>query len=129
MSASRSADGSPVHLLGTDTLGRDILSRGIVGSRISLALALSSIALITVIGTLTGIARALKPRRPGLRIVGVEPAESAVLSGDEPGPHDIQGIGAGFCPSVLNLAALDAVERVSERDALAAARRCAAQAN
>ena len=77
-------------------------------------------------GTLTGIARALKPRRPGLRIIGVEPAESAVLSGDEPGPHDIQGIGAGFCPAVLDLAALDGVERVSERDALAAARRCAA---
>ena len=77
-------------------------------------------------GTLTGIARALKPRRPGLRIIGVEPAESAVLSGDEPGPHDIQGIGAGFCPAVLDLAALDGVERVGERDALAAARRCAA---
>ena len=77
-------------------------------------------------GTLTGIARALKPRRPELRIIGVEPAESAVLSGDEPGPHDIQGIGAGFCPGVLDLAALDGVERVGERDALAAARRCAA---
>jgi cysteine synthase A len=77
-------------------------------------------------GTLTGIARALKPRRPGMRVVGVEPAESAVLSGDEAGPHDIQGIGAGFCPGVLDLAALDGVERVSERDALAAARRCAA---
>jgi cysteine synthase len=77
-------------------------------------------------GTLTGIARALKPRRPGLRVIGVEPAESAVLSGDEPGPHDIQGIGAGFCPAVLDLAALDGVERVGERDALAAARRCAA---
>jgi cysteine synthase A len=77
-------------------------------------------------GTLTGVARALKPRRPGMRVVGVEPAESAVLSGDEPGPHDIQGIGAGFCPGVLDLAALDGVERVSERDALAAARRCAA---
>ena len=77
-------------------------------------------------GTLTGIARALKPRRPGMRVIGVEPAESAVLSGDEPGPHDIQGIGAGFRPSVLELEALDAVERVSERDALAAARRCAA---
>src|SRR5215210_5134313 len=60
-------------------------------------------------GTLTGIARALKPRRPGLRIIGVEPAESAVLSGDEPGPHDIQGIGAGFCPAVLELSALDGV--------------------
>ena len=77
-------------------------------------------------GTLTGIARALKPRRPGMRVVGVEPAESAVLSGDEPGPHDIQGIGAGFRPGVLDLAALDGVVRVSERDALAAARRCAA---
>ena len=47
-------------------------------------------------GTLTGIARALKPRRPGLQVFVVEPAESAVLSGDEPGPHGLQGIGAGF---------------------------------
>jgi cysteine synthase A len=76
-------------------------------------------------GTLTGIARTLKPRKPGLRIVGVEPAESAVLSGDEPGPHDIQGIGAGFCPGVLERDALDQVMRVAERDAFAAARRCA----
>lgn len=76
-------------------------------------------------GTLTGIARALKPRRPGLRVVGVEPAESAVLSGDEPGPHDIQGIGAGFRPGVLELEQLDGVERVAEREAFAAARRCA----
>jgi len=76
-------------------------------------------------GTLTGIARVLKPRRPGLRVVGVEPAESAVLSGDEPGPHDIQGIGAGFKPAVLELDRLDAIERVSEREAIAAARRCA----
>ncbi len=78
-------------------------------------------------GTLTGIARALKPRRPGLRVIGVEPAESAVLSGDEPGPHGIQGIGAGFKPSVLDLSQLDAVMRVAERDAIAAARRCAQQ--
>ncbi len=76
-------------------------------------------------GTLTGIARALKPRKPALRIVGVEPAESAVLSGDEPGPHDIQGIGAGFHPAVLERDALDQVMRVAERDAFAAARRCA----
>jgi cysteine synthase len=77
-------------------------------------------------GTLTGIARALKPRRPTLRVIVVEPAESAVLSGEEPGPHDIQGIGAGFCPSVLELERLDQVVRVAERDAFAAARRCAA---
>ncbi|NMJ41518.1 cysteine synthase A [Roseomonas sp. JC162] len=76
-------------------------------------------------GTLTGIARALKPRRKGLRVLGVEPAESAVLSGDDPGPHDIQGIGAGFKPAVLDLAALDGVLRVPEREAFDAARRCA----
>ncbi|MFC7737119.1 cysteine synthase A [Roseomonas sp. GCM10028921] len=76
-------------------------------------------------GTLTGIARALKPRRPALRVIAVEPAESAVLSGDEPGPHDIQGIGAGFRPAVLELERMDAVIPVSERAAIAAARRCA----
>jgi len=76
-------------------------------------------------GTLTGIARALKPRRPSLRIIGVEPAESAVLSGDDPGPHRIQGIGAGFKPAVLELERLDQIMRVSEAEAIAAARRCA----
>jgi cysteine synthase len=76
-------------------------------------------------GTLTGIARALKPRRSGLRTVVVEPAESAVLSGDEPAPHGIQGIGPGFRPKVLALDLVDEVIRVSERDAVAAARRCA----
>jgi cysteine synthase A len=76
-------------------------------------------------GTLTGIGRALRPRRPGFTIVGVEPAESAVLSGDEPGPHGIQGIGPGFKPSVLDMQQLDRVITVSEREAIAAARRCA----
>ncbi len=77
-------------------------------------------------GTLTGIARALKPRRPGLQIVGVEPQESAVLSGDSPGPHRIQGIGAGFTPAVLDVALLDEIRPVSEAESFAAARRCAA---
>ncbi|MGX9964816.1 cysteine synthase A [Roseomonas sp. F4] len=76
-------------------------------------------------GTATGIARTLKPRAPGLRVLGVEPAESAVLNGDEPGPHRIQGIGAGFRPTVLELDQLDGVLRVTEREAIAAARRCA----
>jgi cysteine synthase A len=76
-------------------------------------------------GTVTGVAHALKPRRASLRVIGVEPAESAVLSGDEPGPHAIQGIGAGFKPTVLDLEALDGIHRVAEREALAAARRCA----
>jgi cysteine synthase A len=76
-------------------------------------------------GTLTGIATALKPRRPGLTLVGVEPAESAVLSGDDPGPHEIQGIGAGFKPGVLELERIDLLRRVTEREAFAAARLCA----
>jgi cysteine synthase A len=76
-------------------------------------------------GTLTGIAQALKPRRPELRIVAIEPTESAVLSGDEPGPHGIQGIGPGFKPNVLDLSLIDEVRRVSEHDSIAAARRCA----
>jgi cysteine synthase A len=76
-------------------------------------------------GTLTGIGRALRGRRPGLAMIGVEPSESAVLSGDEPGPHGIQGIGPGFTPGVLELAQIDRLMTVSEREALAAARRCA----
>lgn len=76
-------------------------------------------------GTLTGIAQALKPRRPNLRIYAVEPSESAVLSGDEPGPHGVQGIGPGFHPAVLDLALMDGIMRVSEREAIAMARRCA----
>ena len=76
-------------------------------------------------GSLTGIARTIKPRRPGMQVIGVEPAESAVLAGDEPGPHPIQGIGAGFKPKVLDLDSLDLVMRVTERQSLAAARRCA----
>ncbi len=76
-------------------------------------------------GTATGIARALKPRRPGLQVIGVEPAESAVLNGEEPGPHGIQGIGPGFRPSVLETELLDRVMTVSEREAIAAAKRCA----
>jgi cysteine synthase A len=76
-------------------------------------------------GTLTGIGRALRPRRPGFTIVGVEPAESAVLSGDEPGPHGIQGIGPGFKPAVLEMEQIDRLVTVSEREALVASRRCA----
>ncbi|WP_406566092.1 cysteine synthase A [Acidisoma silvae] len=76
-------------------------------------------------GTLTGIARALKPRRPGLRVIAVEPMESAVLSGDDPGHHEIQGIGPGFCPANLDMSVIDRVLQISERDAMKAARLCA----
>ena len=76
-------------------------------------------------GTLTGIARTLRPRKPEMQFWGVEPAESAVLNGDDPGPHGIQGIGPGFCPNTLDSSLLDGVLAVSESDAMAAARRCA----
>jgi cysteine synthase A len=76
-------------------------------------------------GTLTGIARRLKPRKPSLLVYAIEPTESAVLSGDEPGPHGLQGIGPGFQPGVLDLSLMAAVLRVSEREAIATARRCA----
>lgn len=65
-------------------------------------------------GTVTGVARALKPRKPGLLVVGVEPRASAVLSGGKPGLHGIQGLGAGFVPVVLDRALLDEVLTVTD---------------
>jgi cysteine synthase A len=76
-------------------------------------------------GTLTGVARTLKPRLPGLKVVAVEPSASPVLSGGEPGPHKIQGIGAGFAPAVLDRALIDEVVTVDNDDAFAMARRVA----
>jgi cysteine synthase A len=76
-------------------------------------------------GTITGVGETLKSRRPGLRVVAVEPRDSAVLSGDEPGPHDIQGIGAGFVPTVLNRAVIDEVVTVSTPEAYRMTRRLA----
>jgi cysteine synthase len=76
-------------------------------------------------GTLTGLAQALKPRRPELKIFAVEPEASAVLSGGKPGPHPIQGIGAGFIPEILNTRAIDEVIQVSNEETLANARRLA----
>ncbi|MCZ7635094.1 MAG: cysteine synthase A [Verrucomicrobia bacterium] len=67
-------------------------------------------------GTITGVAEVLKPRKPTFRAVGVEPARSPVLSGGAPGPHKIQGIGAGFVPDVLNTAILDEIIQVKEED-------------
>ena len=76
-------------------------------------------------GTLTGLAQALKPRRPSLKMFAVEPAASPVLAGGKPGPHPIQGIGAGFVPEVLNTEAIDEVIEVGNDETLAAARRLA----
>jgi len=76
-------------------------------------------------GTITGVARALKKRKPGFRAVAVEPADSPVLSGGSAGPHLIQGIGAGFVPEVLEPSLLDAILVISNDEALDMARRIA----
>jgi len=76
-------------------------------------------------GTLTGVAEVLKKRKPSVRAVAVEPTASAVLSGGTPGPHRIQGIGAGFVPGVMRRDLVDEVITVSEEDAGATARRLA----
>lgn len=76
-------------------------------------------------GTITGVGQVLKARKPGLQMVAVEPTASPVLSGGEPGPHKIQGIGAGFVPSVVDRSMIDAVEQVSNEDAFDMARRAA----
>ncbi|MEX0815307.1 MAG: cysteine synthase A [Dongiaceae bacterium] len=77
-------------------------------------------------GTLTGVGEVLKPRRPGLRMIAVEPEDSPVLSGGPPGPHKIQGIGAGFVPEILNTKMIDEVVRIGNDTAFATARRAAA---
>jgi cysteine synthase len=76
-------------------------------------------------GTITGVGEHLRARNPKLRIVAVEPSSSAVLSGGRPGPHRIQGIGAGFVPRVLNRGLLDEVIAVSDEDAIHTAWSCA----
>ena len=76
-------------------------------------------------GTITGIAETIKKRRPEFKAVVVEPAGSPVLSGGKPGPHEIQGIGAGFIPDVLNLDLVDETIKVADDDAVATARRLA----
>ena len=78
-------------------------------------------------GTITGVGEVLKSRKPEVRIVAVEPADSPVLSGGQPGPHKIQGIGAGFVPPVLNTQILDEIIQVANDEAFATARALAKQ--
>jgi cysteine synthase A len=78
-------------------------------------------------GTITGVGSVLKARRPSVRIVAVEPAASPVLSGGAPGPHMIQGIGAGFVPDVLDRGVIDEIVTVSNDEAMRTARRLAAE--
>jgi cysteine synthase A len=104
-----------------DTTGPEILAQ--LGDRVPGAL----VAGVGTGGTITGIGQVLRARYPDIAIIAVEPAASAVLSGGEPGPHMIQGIGAGFVPEILDRALITAVRQVSEADAqrtkLALARR------
>jgi cysteine synthase len=76
-------------------------------------------------GTITGIADVLKPRKPGFKVIAVEPTSSPVLSGGRPGPHKIQGIGAGFVPQVLKLEAIDEVIQVTDQQSIEYGRRLA----
>jgi cysteine synthase A len=76
-------------------------------------------------GTITGIGEVLKARKPGFQLVAVEPYDSPVLSGGKPGPHQIQGIGAGFVPEILKVELLDEVFKVKNEEAFATSRRLA----
>ena len=78
-------------------------------------------------GTLTGVGEVLKARRPGVLVIAVEPAASPVISGGAPGPHMIQGIGAGFIPKNLNVAVIDETILVTNEDAIATAQALAQQ--
>jgi cysteine synthase A len=73
-------------------------------------------------GTITGVAQVIKPKKPDFKVVAVEPFDSAVLSGEKPGPHKIQGIGAGFIPEVLRLELVDEVFKVKNEEAVDTAR-------
>jgi cysteine synthase A len=76
-------------------------------------------------GTLTGVGEVLKARKPSVKMIAVEPEDSAVLSGGPPGPHKIQGIGAGFIPSILNTTLIDEVVRIANETAFRTAREAA----
>lgn len=76
-------------------------------------------------GTITGVSEVLKSRKPSVKAVAIEPADSAILSGSKPGPHTIQGIGAGFIPDVLNMELVDEIVQITNTEAFDMAKRLA----
>lgn len=78
-------------------------------------------------GTITGVGEVIKKRRPSLKVIAVEPADSPVLAGGKPGPHKIQGIGAGFVPDIINMKVIDEIIPVKNEEAFAASRQLARQ--
>ena len=76
-------------------------------------------------GTITGVGEVIKKRKPSLKVIAVEPSDSAVLSGGKPGPHKIQGIGAGFVPEILNTKIIDEIVKVENEQAFAVSRQLA----
>ncbi|BBO18312.1 cysteine synthase A [Candidatus Brocadia pituitae] len=78
-------------------------------------------------GTITGVGEVIKKRRPSLKVIAVEPADSPVLAGGKPGPHKIQGLGAGFVPDILNTKVIDEIIPVKNEEAFAASRQLARQ--
>lgn len=101
-----------------ETTAREIIEA--VGSNID-----AFVAGIGTGGTITGVGEVLKAANPKIKIIAVEPQASPVLSGGKPGPHKIQGIGAGFIPDVLNLKVIDEIVKVADNDAFRTSRRLA----
>src|SRR3989339_665680 len=101
-----------------ETTAREILD--VLGNKID-----AFVAGVGSGGTITGVGEVLKERNPKIKVIAVEPLASAVLSGEKPGAHKIQGIGAGFVPEILNREVIDRIIKVSDNDAFKTARRLA----